>query len=671
MPHRPDFWGLDYWGIPGYVIYIIMNLAGVIMLFRFFQVARLWWKIGQPELRWDKPFLRLWRVIQHGIIQLRSLRQKSPGIMHGLISWGFFIFFLGTPIGVMNEYVFHGFLKGPIFLAFKLITDLAVILFLVGVVMAARRRYVQKPDRLTYDAGFNFMLGMITFIVLTGTALEGIRLAITVPAWGAWNIAGWLFAHLWNPGMVILSDSAQHSLYIWHVSIYAIHVVSVVITLVSLPVTKFKHMLFSPLNIFFANLEPVGRLSSIKETEGGDQIFVDRLVNLSWKQIMDGYACTECGRCQDVCPAYVSGSALNPKDVVGNIRDATNREARNLLKGGTAEKALIGEDIALEAIWSCTTCGACVHECPVMIEQISPIVDFRRHLVNEGEIDEMLQDTLANLQRYGNSFGQSARKRAQWAKNMELEIKDTRKEAVEYLWFVGDYASYSPTLIGVTQHTAEVFNAAGINFGIMYEAEQNSGNDVRRAGEEGLFEYLIEKNAKGFAKSEFKAIVTTDPHSYNALKNEYPEEIIEGRPVLHYTELLAGLIEKGELKFSKKLNYRVTYHDPCYLGRYNEIYEAPRKIIEALGCELVEMPRNRAQGFCCSAGGGRIYMEEAEVKERPSENRIREAAELDSVDVFVVTCPKDVTMFQDAVKTTGKEESLKVVDIIELVYEAL
>ncbi len=242
---------------------------------------------------------------------------------------------------------------------------------------------------------------------------------------------------------------------------------------------------------------------------------------------------------------------------------------------------------------------------------------------------------------------------------------------MEYLWFVGDYASYSASLAEVARKTAEVFQRAGLDFGILYEAERNAGNDARRVGEEGLFEMLREKNEAVLSKCQFKVLVTTDPHSYNALKHEYPALSQGGRAVLHYTELLDRLLTSGQLRLSRSLGYRVTYHDPCYLGRYNGIYDAPRRILRAAGCTLREMPRSRERAFCCGAGGGRIWMDEGPVKERPSESRIHEAVALDGVQVFVVACPKDLTMYQDALKTTGHEGRLVVKDLIDLVHEAL
>ena len=260
--------------------------------------------------------------------------------------------------------------------------------------------------------------------------------------------------------------------------------------------------------------------------------------------------------------------------------------------------------------------------------------------------------------------------RAKWTQPLQPPIKDARREPVEYLWFVGDYASYSPTLSDISIKTAEVFSKAGLDFGILFDSERNSGNDVRRVGEEGLFEMLAEKNIQVLDKCKFQTIVTTDPHTYNTLKNEYPWN--GNRPtILHYTELLDQLILSGQIKLSKHLDHKVTYHDPCYLGRYNGIFDAPRRVIEATGCQLIEMPRHGDRALCCGAGGGRIWLPDGEIKERPSETRIREAIALESISNFIVACPKDITMFRDAVKTTGNEDKIVVKDLIELVHEAI
>jgi len=326
--------------------------------------------------------------------------------------------------------------------------------------------------------------------------------------------------------------------------------------------------------------------------------------------------------------------------------------------------------VSAAELWACTTCGACEEVCPVFIEQPRAIVDLRRFLVSQGQIDKGLQDALGSLNRYGNSFAKSDRMRARWTQGLEPKVKDARKEEVDYLWFVGDYASYDPRVVEPTRIAARLFQRAGLSFGILYEAERNAGNDVRRVGEEGLYELLKDKNQQALCAAKFKAILTTDPHTLNALKNDYCLD--SGVKVRHYTEVLDELIQQGRLAAKPRLTGRVTYHDPCYLGRYNGIYEPPRRILRALGVELVEMPRHRERSFCCGAGGGRVWIEDTPgVRERPAEGRVREAAALPGVTTMVVACPKEIGMFGDAVKTTGNEGKLVIRDIAELIAEAL
>ena len=667
MPERFDFWGIPHsWGPPELYVYSLMGLAALILVFRFYQRASLWWRVGRWEARWDHFFTRLGRLIQYAIVQTKVLRQKYPGIMHLGIAWGFFVFFLGTAFATIDSHFFK-FLEGNIYLLYKFVLDIFTVFFLVGAGMAAYRRYAQKPERLTLESGFTLSLVLITLIVLGGLLTESLRLAVERPAWAWWTPAGWLLAQLW-----IVTGASDTALTNWHLGIWIFHLLTVALTLILLPVGTLLHTLTGPLNAFFSNLDRTrGQLAPVPETESGEQLYADTLRNLSWKQLLDGDACTECGRCQDACPAHGAGMPLSPKEFILSLREALRIDGPALLGGNGNVPVLAGERIKEEVVWSCTTCGACVFECPVLIEHIDAIVDMRRHLVLEGQVDAELQDALSNLGRYGNSFGKSERMRARWSKDIQPKIKDARREQVEYLWFLGDYASFSPTLTDITLATVDVLRNAELDFGILYDAERNSGNDVRRAGEEGLFEMLAEKNMMALTKSKYEHIVTTDPHTYNTLKNEYQFNG-NGKPaILHYTELLDQLIASGKLKFSKNLNYKVTYHDPCYLGRYNDVYDAPRRVIEATGCQIVEMPRNRDCALCCGAGGGRIWMAEGDVAERPSESRIREAVALESVTNFIVACPKDVTMYRDAVKTTGNEEKIAVKDLIELVHEAM
>ena len=667
MPVRIDFWGIPTtWGSPATYVYILMALGSIILLVRFFQRAELWWRVGRPEVRWDQLHIRLWRLIKYAILQVKILRQKYPGLMHIGLAWGFFTFFLGTALATIDSH-FLKILQGNFYLVYKFVLDTFTLLFLIGAGMAAYRRFIQRPRRLTLEAGFTWSLVMVTLIVLGGWFTESLRLAVEKPAWALWSPMGWLLAQVW-----IATKASGTTLTNWHLGIWIFHLLLVTVTLATLPVGTLLHILTGPMNVFFSKLDrPTGQLAPLPQTAKGEPIYAGTLQGLTWKQLLDGDACTECGRCQDACPAFAAGKPLSPKELIQSMRDALRLDGPGLLNKNLKTPYLVGGKISDDMLWSCTTCGACVYECPVLIEHVDTIVDMRRYMVIEGRMDTELQGALENLGRYGNSFGQSERMRARWTQPIQPPIKDARREPVEYLWFVGDYASYSPTLTDLTVKTAEVFRKAGVDFGILFDSERNAGNDVRRAGEEGLFEMLVEKNSTALSKCKYQTIVTTDPHTFNTLKNEYPVNGDIRQPVIHYSELLDQLIITGKLKFSKKLGYKVTYHDPCYLGRYNGIYDAPRRVIEATGCELIEMPRHKDRSFCCGAGGGRIWMAEGEFKERPSESRVREAVKLGNVTAFVVACPKDLTMFRDAVKTTGSEQLVEVKDLIELVHAAL
>ena len=662
MPEHVEYWGItQFFGNPNILVYSVMFLAGAILILRFILRARIWWKVGRPEARWDKLHIRLYNLIKYAIVQTKVLRQKYPGIMHIALAWSFFIFFLGTALATINTHFIH-FLSGTVFSLFKLTLDLFTLVFIVGAILAIYRRYGTKPDRLTYQPQFTWTLVLLILIVLGGITTESLRLAVEQPVNAAWSPVGWLIAQGF-----IASGASDSALINLHLGIWLFHMFTAAFTLITLPVGSLLHVLTGPMNIFFAELDrPVGQLPPTPQGTDGLPVYVNKLSDLTWKQILNGDACTECGRCQDVCPAYGAGYPLNPKEFILGIREVLEESK----KSKDFDRSLLeNPKISKEVLWSCTTCAACFTECPVLVEHIDTIVEIRRHLVIEGMIDSELQDALTNLGRYGNSFGQSPRKRAQWTEGIEPAIKDATREPVEYLWFVGDYASYNPALAEMTSKTAQVFNKAGLDFGVMFKGENHAGNDVRRVGEEGLYEMLVEKNLQALERCQYQTIITTDPHTYNTLLNEYPFQ--EPKNILHYSELLAKLIQEGKLQFNNPLKYKVTYHDPCYLGRYNGVYDAPRNVIRSTGCELIEMPRSRDLALCCGAGGGRIWMEEGKVDERPSESRIREAAELNGIQYFVVSCPKDITMYQDAVKTTGHENDLQVKDLIELVVESL
>jgi succinate dehydrogenase/fumarate reductase iron-sulfur protein len=385
------------------------------------------------------------------------------------------------------------------------------------------------------------------------------------------------------------------------------------------------------------------------------------------KIIEETTTCVMCSACTSACPSYLSDSRfLGPAALLKDFRflaDTRTEDKSHFLEVGGAT----------HGAWDCYTCKNCDEVCPKEIKLVDRFINLRSELMMEGLVEKSLPDVLQFFTRYGNSFGQSDKLRAKWTEGLDFKIKDARKAKVEYLWFVGDYASYDTRVIEVTRKIASILNKTGIDFGILYEGERNAGNEVLRMGEEGLFEELAEHNIKTFKRSKYNHLLTTDPHTYNALKNDYQRfpDYKKELKVMHYTELLSNMIGEGKLTISKKIDTKATYHDPCYLGRYNNVYDAPRNVLKALVTDFVEMPRNRENSYCCGAGGGKIWMEDVPgAQERASEGRIKEALEV-GAQMFVVACPKDYVMYQDAVKTTGNENKIVVKDIGELVYESL
>ncbi|HUA43672.1 MAG TPA: 2Fe-2S iron-sulfur cluster-binding protein [Solirubrobacteraceae bacterium] len=373
--------------------------------------------------------------------------------------------------------------------------------------------------------------------------------------------------------------------------------------------------------------------------------------------------CIECALCVSACPIG--------DPVTGFVGPAALAAAGRLLEEprGAEREEVLAWAAAPHGVWDCTTCMACVQACPAGIEQLPAIIGLRRALVERGDLDPLLANALQNFALQGNSYGKSSRTRARWTRALDFQIPDARTEPVDYVWFVGDFASFDERVTLASQRLARILHDAGVSFGLLFEGERSAGNDVRRVGEEGLFQALVEHNLDVLRQAEFKAIFTTDPHSLNTLRNDYPEFGLD-KPVYHYTELLADLVTRGVLSLNAPLTgVRVTYHDPCYLARYNDITDQPRELIRATGCELIEMPRHGANTFCCGAGGGRIWMSESDGGERPSEQRIREAQALGGIDYFVVSCPKDLAMYTDAAKTVGAE--FEVVELTALVERAL
>ncbi len=689
IPSREVFRHFPFWA---QFLFYLTAFAGTIIFFYGFYSRIRKYRQGRADNRFDhltRRFLNALSIVLRNQTLYRG--DAYAGFAHSLILWGFIVLFIGTVIVFLDHDILRlmgmHLLQGTFYLWFSLILDVFGLLFLVGLFLMWARRTLIMPykldyarvdrdedeyDRSGYLADDGFFLGLLFFIGATGFLIEGFRIYADQPPWAGWSPVGWLTAQFLS--LMRLSPATVN---FWHAAAWWTHAVAVMIFLAYVPFSKAMHMVTDFVNLMFRDNRVPRRLPGVSETQLKEGMGYKTITDFTWKELLDLDACTKCGRCHEACPARSAGQPLSPRDLILDLRtfaDATFGTGEwfsQRVKGWNTDRAVIpGGIIKAETLWSCTTCMACMESCPVGIEHLLYIVQMRRTLVDEATMDDSLQEALMNIGDYGNSFGQPARARGKWSQELDFPIKDARREAVEYLWFVGDYASFDPRIQENSRRVARIFHRLGIDFGILYEGEKNAGNDVRRVGEEGLYEMLVEDNMAVLQQAKFQKIVTTDPHSYNTLKNEYSEFGLQ-TPVYHYTQLLARLIDEGRLRFQKKLNYQVTYHDPCYLGRYNRETEAPRKILRALGVEVKEMPRCGTNTFCCGAGGGRIWMDDAHIKERPSEQRIKEALTLGKLDYFVVACPKDFAMYSDAVKTSGNEGSIKVCDIIQLVEEAL
>jgi len=674
------------------VFYAVAAVASLAFVYGFYRRYKKY-RRGRAVNRFDNIGTRIRRALIT-IAQNRTIfhRDTYAGLSHLLIFWGFVVLFIGTVIVAIDHDVLRFFggkmLQGTFYLWFSLTLDIFGVLFLLGLAMMMVRRssfhlpqldYRRadfqdgKYDRTGYVLDDKVFLALLVLIGMTGYLVEGFRIAEHMPEFERWSPVGWLVAKATH------AIGLHAQVITLHLTSWWVHAILVMVFLAYIPYSKAMHIFTDSLNLIFKDPMAARRLP--RPAEGAPKPGYHTITDFTWKELLDLDACTKCGRCHVACPANAAGTTLSPRDVILDLRtyaDATFNTSEwfrqtflHDSRWPTNDHADVAHDVIRpETLWSCTTCMACVEVCPVGIEHLTHIVQMRRNLVDAGTLDNNLQAALQNVGEYGNSFGQSPKNRTKWTQKLPWKIKDARKEEVEYLWYVGDFASFDPRLQAVSQTVAHVFQRAGVDFGILYDAEKNAGNDVRRVGEEGLYEMLVEENLATLKKAKFKAIVTTDPHTLNTLRNEYPE--FGGTfTVHHYTGLLAKLIDEGKLTFSKKLHYTVTYHDPCYLARYNRETDAPRRVMKALGLDLREMPRCRENTFCCGAGGGRIWMDTSNEKKRTSEQRIEEALSLGGVRYFITTCPKDYTMYSDAVKTSGNEGKIEVKDLIELVAEAM
>jgi len=632
QPSREIFWNVPL----GEIIYVLAVIVLGIFIYAIYRRYRLW-RLGGPEDKFSHIGKRLWAFLVTGIVDgllhrkffgladglghrrfsIKDLRPKEfhPGIIHFLIFAGCIIFLLGAFLDFISHYFFH-FLHGNFYLGYSVVVDVFGILVLVGVILAIHRRYIQKPDRLDNKGEDLIALLLIFIVVLTGFIVEGFRIAATelktTPDWAPWSPGGYILA-------LGFSSLSQASLLTWHRVWWWLHVLIALgaIAYVSLYRNRLWHIIVSPLNVFFRSLEFKGAL--VREDFTTIKSFgVAKIEDFTWKQLMDLDACVRCGRCQDACPAYVSGKPLNPKKVIQDLKGSLLERASSLVKNkgkveapnpANANQAL-SDVVTEEVIWECTTCGACAEVCPVYIEHVPKIIDMRRHLVEmKAKFPEELLAFFESMEQRSNPWGIAPGERVKWA--AEIDVKPFEAGTTEYLFYVGCAGAFDARNRRTTLAVAKILDAAGISWGILGKDEMCCGDSLRRLGNEFVFDRMARENIKMFEERGIKKVITQCPHCYSTLKNDYRQYGVE-LEVIHHADLISNLLKEGRLELNQTNDLgKAVFHDSCYLGRYNNIYEAPRKVFaSATGQMPTEMERHHDRSFCCGAGGGHMWMEE-------------------------------------------------------------
>ncbi len=664
---------VTYLGITGYIIFWILTFLAVVMfIYRISKLIRYMF-LGQKE----QSFRRLMHRGLSAIVitvgqwcQLKGISLKDKaGIGHVILAWGFSVFvifyivFIIIGIGFgLSEHLEHS----VFFFYYSWIMDIISPIVIFVTLLAIIRRYVIKPPRLEGEQTAEAMIILITVLLHPLTHLFKIAtgIALNHPPAGLGAILPPLSSGLSNLFINLSPDSIQiaHNAFFWT------HWLIILFVLVFITYSRYLHMIASPFNIFFRSPLPKGTLRSIN-LETAEIFGTAKITDLTWKQILDLYSCVVCGQCQDVCPATASGKPLNPKALIQDMKKHLLIEAPSLLKKTCNPiKMLPGEVITQDTIWACTTCRACDEVCPLFIEHIDKIIDLRRNLVMEQAIvPENTEQALRCIEDRGHPWRGTMASRTDWTAG--LEVKSVSEDCdIDFLFWVGCTGALEERSIKISRSLSMILNQAGIRFGILGKEESCCGEPARRLGNEYLFQMQVEQNIKTLNNNRIKKVVTACPHCYNTLKNEYP--IFGGQfEVIHHTQLIRDLVKGKRLKTSA-IKKTITYHDPCYLGRYNDIYEPPRQILNSIpGVKIIEMGDRKKRSFCCGGGGGRMWLEE-NIGSRISEIRVGQALTT-TAQMIATACPFCLQMFDDAIKAKGCELSMKAMDIAEIVVQTI
>ena len=727
LPTREILWNMSGL-LPATIMYLIFGVSLAVAGAGIWRRIELWSNGRADQAHSGALIERFFDLFSGALLQHGVVRDRRAGLAHTLIYVGFLVLLFTTTMVFLDNDLGLRIYKGSFYLGVTVLSDLFGLGLIIGCLLAAHRRYISRPDKLHNRFADGFFLWSLIALCVQGFILEGLRIHATGDPWARYSPIGYIFSNFFWP----LSLSATRSL---HALIWWLHAVNVFVLFAVLPYSKLFHIVASSANIFFRqNGTPSGALRSPGDLEelmqtGGDDFSVGlgSIRDYTWKQRLDLDACTSCGRCQEVCPAYGSGKPLSPKWVIldtrnhmlalhadgklddsnlpalarsldgsllhsmllpsaglqkqsdggycanGEFRGANKAVQNALLRlAKSADDLIAGEVINPETFWSCTTCYACVEACPVGINHVDQIVGNRRHMaLMRGEIPSEAQATLRALETRKNPYGPPS-ERIKWADGLDVPIIKAG-DSVDYLYWVGCVSAYDPRKQKIARSLVQLMRKAGLSFGVLGNDEGCSGDPARRLGEENLYQTLAKSNIELLKQVQFKVLVANCPHCFNTIKNEYPQFGNLGADrspeIIHHSVLLKRLIAHGKIVLINR-EQELTFHDPCYLGRYNEEYDAPRDSLIAIGgTKIREMERSRNKAMCCGAGGGHFWMD-LKLGERVNVQRVDQAAETGAARI-ASACPFCLQMLEDGIKLTDREGRVDVRDIAEILLEQL
>lgn len=682
VPTREIFWNI----VDGWWIYPFATVAMAVFAWGIVRRLRLW-RLGGPAARLDRPWQRIRGVFAEVFGQKRQLRQGYAGVAHALIFYGFFVEFIATCMIAVQEWSGIHYLEGPVYLGFSLGADVFGILGIIGIGMAMWRRAVMRPTYLESSLDDWFALCLLLVIFVQGFVIEGARIAVTVlplpDNWALWSPGGYAVA-------LALRGFSDASLEALHRTLWWVHAMTAFVLIGYFSFGKLAHVFFGLSNIFLRDLGPSGRLAypDIEaaldaDPDALDVLGTNKVDQFSWKSLLDFDACTNCGRCESVCPAHGSGVALNPRKLIRDLKDHLSEVGPGLgaaSDGAVAMPSLVGiaggegagPAITEEELWGCRTCGACQQECPVYIEHVPKIIEMRQHLVmTEGRMSDGVKAMLKNIEDRGQPWVGGSSDREAWFEDLDIKVL-SRGDRAEYLFWVGCTGSMIERNVAVTRAVVRVLQAANVDFAVLGAEEGCTGDPARRVGDELTYQTCAKTNIETLERYGVRKIIATCPHCFNTLRNEYPD--FDGRyEVVHHTQFIAELLREGKLELPPEAGggETLTYHDPCYLGRHNGEYDAPREVLSRLapGGKIKELEANRSRALCCGAGGGFAFTDDNPT-ERINHRRV-DQVKAAGVETVAVGCPFCMQMLEDGLSARDPEKRVRAADVAELVAEAL